>query len=179
MILNLHLICHRPNNVGAHMAAIVKRLQPPPHSRPLILHQLAGRFICRVANVHGSSGVGVDPLFYLDGSRAVVELVGDVCGLGADVADLAEEGDLGDFDVVDFEVGVWVRLGGVEDLFDGAGPEGVFVVGALGGQDVNLRWELGWDESGKGWKDVITFLAELDWDPPWEPPINPPPPIPP
>lgn len=65
-------------------------------------------------------------MFDFDGAGAVVEFVGDVGGLGGDVADLADEGELLDFDVVDFELGVGMRLGGVEDLFDGAGAEGVF-----------------------------------------------------
>lgn len=86
-------------------------------------------------------------MFDFDGAGAVVEFVGDVGGLGGDVADLADEGDLLDFDVVDFELGVGMRLGGVEDLFDGAGAEGVFrladvsLVERRGGALVHFRWE--------------------------------------
>lgn len=65
-------------------------------------------------------------MFYFDRAGAVVEFVCDVGGLGGDVPDLSDECDLLDFDVVDFEFGVGMRLCGVEDLFDRAGAEGVF-----------------------------------------------------
>lgn len=51
--------------------------------------------------------------------------------MGADVADLTYEGKLLDFDIVDFEISVRVRLAGVEDLFYGAGAEGLAAEGAL------------------------------------------------
>lgn len=65
-------------------------------------------------------------MFYFDRAGAVVEFVCDVGGLGGNVTDLSDECDLLDFNVVDFELGVGMRLCGVEDLFDGAGAEGVF-----------------------------------------------------
>lgn len=123
---DLHLIRDRPDDMRADMSPVVESFQSAPHPRPFILHEpgivLAA---CPAAEIHGR-GLGIDPLLYFDRAGAVVEFVGDVGGLGGDVADLADEGDLLDFDVVDFELGVGMRLGGVEDLFDGAGAEGVF-----------------------------------------------------
>ena len=89
-------------------------------------------------------GVGVDPALHLDGARAVVELVGRVGGLRDQAADLAHERHARDVDAGDAEVGVWVRVVGCEDLVDGAGAEGFFAVGALGGSGL-----VGWGE-GRG-----------------------------
>ena len=94
-------IGQRSDDMCAYMAFIVEGFQSSPYPRPTVRFQL--RFRGRVV-------VGVDPLFYFDGTGAVVHFVGDVCGLGGYVAYLADEGDLGYFDVVDLEFGVWVRL---------------------------------------------------------------------
>ena len=85
-----HLVYYRPDNVGTDMAFVIESLQPAPDACVFVLGKL--RFL-RVGGVRGG-GVDVDPLFHLDGAGAVVEFVGDVGGLGADVADLADEGDL-------------------------------------------------------------------------------------
>lgn len=63
-------------------------------------------------------GVAVDPDFYFNGTRAVVKFVGDVCGLCADVTDLAHAGDLCDFCAVDGRVSVWMGLVRGEELED-------------------------------------------------------------
>ena len=130
MMGDLHLIRDRPDDMRADMSPVIESFQPSPHPRPFIFHEPGGIVLAAAspaprAEIHGR-GLGIDPLFDFDGAGAVVEFVGDVGGLGGDVADLADEGDLLDFDVVDFELGVGMRLGGVEDLFDGAGAEGVF-----------------------------------------------------
>lgn len=69
----------------------------------------------------------------VDCAGAVIDFVGYIRRLGGDVADLANKGDLGDFDIVDAEVGVGVGLGGFEDLFDGDWSEGIFSVCSLSG----------------------------------------------
>lgn len=116
----------------AHMSSIVERLQTSPHPRPLILHQIVLRgFVAGISHIHRVVGFSIDPLLDFHGAGAIVEFVGDVCGLCADVADLADKGQLLDFDIVDLEVGVGVRLGGVEDLFYGAGAEGFAADAAL------------------------------------------------
>lgn len=70
-------------------------------------------------------------MLHFDSAAAVIEAVGYVGGLGADVADCADEGDLGYVCAVDSEVCVWMGLLGVEDLFDVAWSEGVFAIAAL------------------------------------------------
>jgi hypothetical protein len=67
--------------------------------------------------------VGVDPLLDVDDARAVVEPVGDVGGLRADLPYLPDDGDLCDRVAVDGEVGAGVGLLEVEELFDGYGAE--------------------------------------------------------
>jgi len=64
-------------------------------------------------------------------ASAVIDFVGYIRRLGGYVADLANKGDLGDFDIVDAEVGIRVWLGGFEDLFDGDWSEGIFSVCSL------------------------------------------------
>ena len=137
---DFHLVCYRPDNVGTDMSLVIERLQPAPDACVFILSKL--RFL-RVGGVRGG-GVDVDPLFHLDGAGAVVELVGDVGGLGADVTDLADEGDLHYFDVVDAEFAFFVRLTGFKDLFYGDGAEGFSAVGGL--------WEISWGAFAEEWK---------------------------
>lgn len=45
-----------------------------------------------------------------DLARSVIDLVRDVCSLGADVADLTDEEDGGGVCAVNLEVGFWVWL---------------------------------------------------------------------
>jgi hypothetical protein len=72
-------------------------------------------------------GVNVKPLLDVNDTRAVVDLVGDVCGLVGYGADLADEGYLGDFVAVELEFGVRVgRELGVYYLFDCYRAEAVF-----------------------------------------------------
>ena len=76
------------------MAFVVEGLQPAPDTCPFVLDEFGLRD-CGVGHgVHGS--VGVDPLFDFYCAGAVVEFVGYVCGLGGDVADLADERHLVD-----------------------------------------------------------------------------------
>lgn len=74
---------------------------------------------------------------------AVVDLVCDVCALGADVAHLADEADAGDFGRVDLirRFGVWLDC--VECLFDGYGAEGL--VGVVGLGFIYFIISMGWD----------------------------------
>lgn len=156
VIVDLILIGYRPYNMRADMPFCIKRLQPPPHARPAIRFE-AGFGLFRGVGRRGRS-VGVDPLLYLDDSRAIVQFVGDVGGLRADVADLADEGDLGDFDVVELEFGVWVGLVGVEDLADCDGAESVFPVGSLG-KGFCFR---GGERRREGWrKGGLPFLLDF------------------
>lgn len=73
----------------------------------------------------------VDPLFDFDLAGAIIDLVGDVCGLRADVADLADEGDGGGVGAVDLVVCFRVWLRGVEGLLDCDGTKGGVVEVAL------------------------------------------------
>lgn len=124
------LVVDGADDVRADVALVVEGFHAAPDAGPLADLQLAlaGDGVAELVVL---GGVGVDPLLDLDGAGAVVELVGHVRGLGGDVADLANEGDLRDLGAFDGEFGVGVRLGGGEDLEDGEGAEGVFAVGAL------------------------------------------------
>lgn len=74
------------DNVGTDMALVVKGLEAAVDPDIDVLLQRG----------FGSVGrrIAVDPLLYFDKASAVVELVSNVCGLGGDGADLADEGDL-------------------------------------------------------------------------------------
>ncbi|KAG7048330.1 replication factor a2 [Colletotrichum scovillei] len=108
------------DKVRADVAFAVERLEAAPDADvALELELLVGVVLF----------IRVDPLLDLDEPRAVVELEGDVCGLGRDLADLGDEGDLGDGGAVDLEVGARVGFLGVDDLLDCDGAEGFFAVG--------------------------------------------------
>ena len=85
MVIDLIHIGQWPDEVSPQMAFLVEGLEPAPGAHVAVLHD--GRFVRCV-------GVRVDPDFDFDDARAVVEAVGYVCGLLADVADLADDGDL-------------------------------------------------------------------------------------
>lgn len=123
---DLHLVRHGPDDVRPDVPPPVapEYLEPAPHAAVLVLEQLVlvvggeASVAVLVAAVRVLGG-HVDPLLHFHRAGAVVELVGHVGGLRADVADLADEGQLGDFDVVDPEVGFRVGLGGEVELADG------------------------------------------------------------
>ncbi|KAL9043429.1 MAG: hypothetical protein Q9214_003386, partial [Letrouitia sp. 1 TL-2023] len=127
---DLHLVCHGADDVRADVPAAVaaEHLEPPPDAAVLVLEQLVLAcasivVVVLVAAAVWVLGAHVDPLLYFDGAGAVVEFVGHVGGLRADVADLADEGQLGDFDVIDLEIGVRVGLRGEVELADGDGAD--------------------------------------------------------
>jgi hypothetical protein len=90
---------------------------------------IGGRFA--VVCVHVIGGGGVDPFLDFDFAGAVVDLVGYVCALAADVADLADEENVCYVCAVHLEGGFWEGLRGVEDLLDCYWSEG-FVVPVSG-----------------------------------------------
>lgn len=129
VILNLHLIGYWPYNMSANVTFIIESLQSAPDSSPFVLHELRFRGGGAI-HVHGS-GVGVDPLLDFDGAGAIIDFVGYIRCLGGDISNLANEGYLGDLDIVDTEVCVRVGLNGFEDLLDGDWSEGIFAVRSL------------------------------------------------
>lgn len=115
----------------SHISLIIEPPQPAPNTHIHVLfqrgeHRVRGR-------------VRVEPLLDLNQTRAVVELVRRVCGLGGQRADLPDEGDLGDLVAVELEFGVRVRLLGVDELFDGDGTEGVFAEGLEGVRELLVK----------------------------------------
>lgn len=109
------LVVDGADDVRADVAFVVEGFHAAPDAGPFADLQLAlaGDGVAELVVL---GRVGVDPLFDFDGAGAVVELVGHVRGLGGDVADLADEGDLRDLGAFDGEFGVGVWLGGGEDL---------------------------------------------------------------
>lgn len=130
VILDFHLVSYRPYDMSADMTSIIESLEAAPHTSPLILDELwFGRG--RAIHVHRGGSVGVDPLLDFYGACAVVELVGYVCGLGGYIADLTDERYLSDFDFIDAEFCIWMRLDSFEDLLYCDWSERVFSVCSL------------------------------------------------
>lgn len=95
---------------------LAESLKLAPNASVCILNQtaLASVIILVLGSLH------VDPHLDLDGAGAVVELVGNICGLLADVTDLANERDGGQFGAVNGEI-LTVGLIGFEQLLYGNG----------------------------------------------------------
>lgn len=64
----------------------------------------------------------------LDQASAVVQLVGCVCGLLGESADLTDKGYLVDLGAIDGEFGVCVGLLSIDELLDGDWTERVFAM---------------------------------------------------
>ncbi len=90
VVCDFHFIGDRANDVGADVALVVEGLEAAPDAGVVVFNEF---WFLVFGGVVGG-GVDVDPLFYFDSAGAVVEFVGDVGGLGGDVADLADEGNL-------------------------------------------------------------------------------------
>ena len=135
MRMQLINIPNGPHTMRTDEALIRKRTHAPKHAHVAIHLDLVLPRLARplpIVRFHCVRGRGrVDPLLDLDLARAVIDLVRDVCGLRADVAHLADEGDAGDVGAVDLVVGFWVGLRGVQGLFDCDWAEGGVVEVAL------------------------------------------------
>lgn len=120
------------NFMRAHKLLIRERLQLPkdldiPCNRDLILAPGETPLI----RVHIIDGSGVHPLLDLDFLGAVIDLVGDVGGLGGDIADLTDEDNVRRVCAVDLVVCFGVGLGRVDGLFDSDGADGLVIYIAL------------------------------------------------
>lgn len=114
VVVDLVEVVDGADEVGADVALLVERLEAAPHAHVLVQGVLGVGVLLLV---------GVHPLLDVDDASAVVEPVGDVGGLRADLAHLPDDGDLCDGVAVDGEVGAGVGLFEVEELFDGYGAE--------------------------------------------------------
>lgn len=149
MVCDFILIPDWSDDMRAYMSPPSKSLDPAPCPSPIVLYQF--RFVA-TAFFDRCAAVCIYPLLYFHRSCAIIEFVGYVGGLGGDVSDLADKGYLkapprvggggcqlsvvcnleeaqrylGYFNFVYGEVGVGVRLGGVENLHYGDGSECVF-----------------------------------------------------
>lgn len=110
MVVDLVEVGDGADDVGADVALVGEGLEATPDADVGV--HLAARVRGLVLLVD------VDPLLDLNLAGAVVDLKGDIGGLGLDVADLPDECDLGDDGAVDLEVGTGKGLLGVEDLLD-------------------------------------------------------------
>jgi hypothetical protein len=117
VVVDLVEILDLADEVRSDMLLAVELGQPPEHSHICV------RFEGGIGAAVGA--FGVNPLLDVDVAGAVVNLVGDVCCLGLDAADLTDEGYLGDGDAVDGEAGAGIGFFGFDELFDGYGAEGV------------------------------------------------------
>lgn len=94
VVLDLVVVGQRPDDVGADVAFVVEGFQPAPDAGVGVFDKTGLLAAGAVHGVGGEARVRVRPQLHFDGAGAVVELVGCVGGLGGDVADLADEGDL-------------------------------------------------------------------------------------
>ena len=140
MVVHLVEIFDGLDVVGTDVLLVVEALDAAPDADVAVEDDWLFVFGAAAAvDVHVGLLVGFDPLFDLDDTRAVVDVVGYVGGLRGDGADLADEGYLGYVGGIDLEVlAVGRGLVGGEDLFYGYWPEGFVLVG------------LGEEEKGEG-----------------------------
>lgn len=112
MTIQLIDIRQRPDTMSPDIALIPKRLQLPKHLDVSIQLDLglAASPSAIIGGIHGIDSGRVDPMLDFDLARSVIDLVRDVCSLGADVADLTDEEDGGGVCAVNLEVGFWVWL---------------------------------------------------------------------
>lgn len=115
MIVDLVQIAQRADLLSDNVT-LAEGLELAPNASVCILNQtaLASIIVLVLGSFH------IDPDLDLDGASAIVELVGNICGLLADVADLANERDGGQFGAVDGEI-LTVGLIGFEQLLDSDG----------------------------------------------------------
>ncbi len=92
MVCDVHFIFDSSYHVGTDVFAVVEGLQTAPYSRPVVFGEF-GFGWSGVVDVH-RGGIGVDPLLDFDCASAVIDFVGYIRGLGGDVTNLADEGDL-------------------------------------------------------------------------------------
>jgi len=117
VILHLVVIRHEADLVGANVLLVAEGLELTEDADVLAIESLEGAILSRV--------VGVNPLFHFQSAGAVIYHICYVGGLLGDTPDAADERDMGDLDVVNFERSVGERLLRFEDLFDGDWSEGV------------------------------------------------------
>lgn len=146
MVCDFILVPDWSYDMRAYMSPPSKSLDTAPCPSPIVLYQF--RFVA-TAFFYRRAAVCIYPLLYFYRSCPIIEFVGYVGGLGRDVPDLADKGYLkappglggsgpsahcclqprgakrylGYFNFVYGEVGVGVRLGGVENLHYGDGSE--------------------------------------------------------
>ena len=92
MIVDFVVVCDRPYDMSANVSLIVECLQSSPDTAIAIFHQFRLVVCVHLILIR----IGIDPLFHLDKSSSIVHFVCDICRLGADASNLANEGDLGD-----------------------------------------------------------------------------------
>jgi hypothetical protein len=129
MAIQLVEISQRPHTMSTDVALVSERLDGTKDAGVAVELELALAIAGRLAVVciHVVGGRRVNPFLDFDFACAVVDFVCDVCALGADVADLTHEEDVGYVGAVDLEWGFGVRLRGVEDLLHCHRAEGLVV----------------------------------------------------
>ena len=93
MVIDLVVIRNRSNHMRTNMFPVVESLQLAPYPTIPVFNQLWPRVIL-VTRLIGCRHLAIVPLLDLDGTSAIIDFVGNVGGLGADVADLANKRDL-------------------------------------------------------------------------------------
>jgi hypothetical protein len=148
MVVNLVVISDRSNNVCADMFLVIEGLQFAPDSAVTFFDELRFRSTF-IAHLVGQRHVTIVPLLHFNNASPVVDFVGDVGSLCADVSNLTDECDLrvlvyyqdfgaivwapdmADSYFVNLMTGFGIWLFRVEDLFNGEGSHCVFTIIAL------------------------------------------------
>lgn len=123
MVIHFVEIGDGSNYMCGHMSLVGKRFRAAPDSH-------VGIYL--VSRVGVVLLVDVDPLLDFNLTSAIIDLEGDVCGLGVHAADLADKRDLGNGGAIDTEVGSLVGFVGIEKLFDCDGSERFVLISLFG-----------------------------------------------
>lgn len=129
VVADLILVHDGPNHMGLDVFPAVVFLEFAPYSRPFAgLETFHAQIVALVVQL---SVFHVAPDLDFDDASAVVDLVGDMRRLLGDVADLANQGDMVDFAVVQEELSIgvsWYRRVGLEN---GDRSDGILAIGCL------------------------------------------------
>lgn len=93
MVIDLVVIRNRSNHVCADVLFIIEGLQFAPYPAIAVFDKLRLRIVV-IAHWLSHRHIRIIPLLDLDDTGPIVDLVSDVGGLCADVANLSHKGDL-------------------------------------------------------------------------------------
>src|ERR1700722_796135 len=147
VIMDLVVVCDRSNDMSTNVSFAVECFESAPNSAICILDQFYFVHVFCVAWVRGS-GITVNPLFYFNRACPIIDFVGDIGDLRADIPYLANKGYLqsyqyqtspnlapwaylADYIAIHLEVCIWMRLLRINELLDCNRSDCIFAVATL------------------------------------------------